>query len=165
MSALEKVLIFAAFFISAVFCQSYELMEVWTKTGSDRNAEMEGTVASVDFEFINRDFALCKMEGIRAGTNNENFKNNDTDTFRGAELGNCIHFSTPDKLLPRVTIYHHQLDAWQVEWVGVMFNDYTYVKCPDGAWIDNYEKHDLICEPKIYDIKSDPELFKKFSMQ
>ena len=37
------------------------------------------------------------------------------------------------------------IDNWLCEYILVVFDDFTFVQCPDGEFIDNLQRHELEC--------------------
>ena len=37
------------------------------------------------------------------------------------------------------------IDDWLCDYILVVFDDYTFVQCPDGEFIDNLQRHTLTC--------------------
>ncbi len=67
--------------------------------------------------------------------------------LQGSELQGCLAFVVPNHNITLLRLEHSGSDAWQPEWIRVIFDDGIFLECQDGEVIDDNEVHELTnCE-------------------
>ena len=71
------------------------------------------------------------------------------DVFEGSRLETCEGLEIPNKAIGKISLIHSGTDGWIPEYVALVFDDSTFIQCPDNQGIlDNAQSHDLLeCGP------------------
>lgn len=88
---------------------------------------------------------LINWEGFYIGfSDGVNFQQGVIDVFEGYDLQDCRNITIPNHDIGMITLIHSGTDAWTPEWISLLFDDSTYIMCPDNeGQLDNNMSHDL----------------------
>ena len=130
--------------LAPAFCQN--ITEIHTLTNTIDNADMDGD-GEIRVYLINRNFESCETPGLNEVGNT--YLRGATDVFRDNEIGTCLGFHIPEKIVPILEVRHFGGDGLNLVWVRLMLDDMTYLNC-DGCtndgWVDDTANIQCSCQ-------------------
>lgn len=123
--------------------QSARVLEIHVFTDPSSNGM--GGLSSLDLEIVTTDFRFCYARNLQES--GDTYLPGEIDVFHDQEIGECLNFDVPDKIIPRIRAFHHGGDGLLVSWYRILFDDGTYVLCDDHTNIDNEQIHTINCTP------------------
>lgn len=119
-----------------------KILEVQVKTSSDNDAGMDSS-GHVSAEVCDSNLNCCNTGEL--DTSRNDFNKGYTDVFSGGQIGECNEFEIAESGAALMIVSHTGSDAWKGDWIRLILEAGTYLDCPSGIEMDNFESVTLQC--------------------